>query len=493
MDTYDVIVIGGGPGGYVAAISAAQRGARVALVEKENLGGLCLNWGCIPSKILLKKALTIWRMRRLKEKGIVTGEWDTAFPALITHSREKVDLIRDGGLVKLIEGYKIAIIRGTASFENPNTLMIALNGGGTAKAQASKGIIVATGGTPKTLRDLRIDGDIDGEHVMTSREALALRELPRSLAIIGGGVIGCEMATFFAALGTKVTILEYMPQILPSIDSELVQALQKGFISDLDMEIKTSVSVTGVRPSEHGVEITVKDGETIRAERALVALGIKANVEALALEKVNVETGKWGFIPVNPLTYQTNIQGIHAIGDVISLRGSAIPHPGLAHVASAEGEITTEFIIEGAPSWNIDYENIPFTIFTEPEIGTCGMTKEEADKRFPDHKDAIVVQSTAERFMGVAMALEETRGIVKIVVDLKDAGKILGAHILGPSATERIHVWVEARRAEESTYYMHHAVMAHPTFSEVFRETLMALDGRAIHIPMMRQVGRKKR
>lgn len=492
MDTYDIVVIGAGPGGYVAAIRAAQEGATVALIEKEAIGGLCLNWGCIPSKILLKKSGTISRMRHMQEMGIVEGNWEVNFQALVAHSREKVEAIRMG-LEGLIASSKVTIIPGTASFESNDTISLEDHSGKITVIRFGKGAIIATGGHPKTLEDLNIKGEVDGKHIITSREALALESLPQSIAIIGGGVIGCEMASFFAALKTQVTIIEYQPQILSGSDPDVSKVLAQSY-KNAGVTLLTSNAVERTEIRNDIVEIFLKDREEpVQAEKVLVALGIKAGTTTLGLENIGVEPDpRWGFIPVDPHSYQTSVPGIYAIGDVITLNDLSIPHPGLAHVASAEGELAVEHILHKKTSWTIDYNNIPFAIFTDPEIGTVGLTEEKAKELYPDHKDHIVSQTVRDGQMGIGIALQEAE-LTKLVVDQAAYGKILGAHIIGPAATERIHTIAEARRSEDSAIFMPRMLYAHPTFSEFIREALLALDGRAVHVPPRMQTGKKKR
>ncbi len=482
MDTFDDVVIGGGPGGYVCAICLARKGRKVALVERDAVGGLCLNWGCIPSKILLKKAYIYSRVKKMLDREELSGSVLPLYQNWFRHSRERVEGIRNG-LEKLITGNGVMIIKGEARFEDPHTLVV--KEGGAERRISAEHVVVATGSRPKTLPSLPPDEEV----VLTSHGALSLTEIPDSMLVIGGGVIGCEMATLFSALGTAVTIVEYMPQLIPGIDTDVSRALKNAF-EDRRIRVMLKAKVTAHAKNTSGITLTTESGDSLEGRMALSAVGITGNIEGFGLDAAGVDTTR-GFIPVDPKTYQTNIPHVFAVGDVISL--PRLPHPGLAHVASSEGEIAAEYIATGHARWQIDYENIPLTIFTDPEIGACGITKEEADARYPEHKDGIKVQLVPERVMGVAIALEETAGLTKLVVDENQFGKILGAYVVGPAATERIHVWTEARRAEESRRLMAHQVMAHPTFSEVFRETLLAFDGEAVHVPLVKQVGRDKR
>ncbi len=330
----------------------------------------------------------------------------------------------------------------------------------------------------------------DGKKIITSKEALSLTQFPSSITIVGGGVIGCELATFFSALGSKVAIIEYLPRLLPypNIDMDISGILLRSFKSR-GIDVRISCKIIGLAGNSDRVFLDTEVGDRIESELALVAVGTVPNTQGLMLTAAGVETDKAGFIPVDPRTLKTSAKNIHAIGDVISLSGMG--HPALAHIASAEGELAAEFIAKSKTSWTINYDAIPLIIFTDPEIAVCGLTKDEADKRFPEFSKKITEQSVSENYLGIARALEETGGLDKIIVDSANFGKILGAQIIGPYAAERIHVWTEAMRAGESAYLMSHQVMAHPTFSEIFREVLLSLDGTAIHIPLAKQIGWK--
>jgi dihydrolipoamide dehydrogenase len=330
----------------------------------------------------------------------------------------------------------------------------------------------------------------DGKKIITSKEALSLPRFPASITIVGGGVIGCELATFFSALGSKVAVIEYMPRLLPypNIDKDISGILFRSFKSR-GIDVRLSCKIIGLAGNSDRVFLDTEVGDRIESELALVAVGTAANTQELMLEATDVKTDKAGFIPVDPRTLKTSAENIHAIGDVISLSGMG--HPALAHIASAEGELAAEFIAKGKTSWAINYDAIPLTIFTDPEIAVCGLTKDEADKRFPEFSEKIIEQSVSENYLGIARALEETDGLDKLVIDSTNLGKILGAQIIGPYAAERIHVWTEAMRAGESAYLMSHQIMAHPTFSEIFREVLLSLDGMAVHVPLAKQIGKK--
>lgn len=480
LATYDLAVIGAGPGGYVAAVCAARQGLRVALIEKDAVGGLCLNRGCIPSKILLQKAAILWRankMRACREiklspRTALPPEWflEAELPEWIAHWREKVDGIRSG-LAQLVSANGVEIISGAVTgFMNTTTVVVELSEKERKDEISAKNFIIATGSKPKTLLAL----PIDGTRVITSNEALLLTEIPRTLAVVGGGVIGCEFATLFSAIGSNVTIIDYQPQLLPGMETEISKTLQRAF-RERGIETVLSCGVAESRVHNAGVTLSLTNGEAREAERVLVAVGIQGGIGGLGLENAGVKTDR-GFISVDPATYRTNVPNIFAIGDVIALPDRS--HPGLAHVASCEGEIAAEVIAHGNASWRIDYDNIPMTIFTDPEIGTCGITQ-------PDPTQ-YVVQLMRDSWMGIGMALDEPAGFTKLIIDTH-YGAIAGACIIGHAACERIHEYTIARRAEETVRTMSRQVMAHPTYSESVREALYALDGRAVHVPLMHQ------
>lgn len=480
MADFDVAVIGAGPAGYVAAICAARHGLKTALIEKDAAGGLCLNWGCIPSKIYLKDAAIYRGARKLLEAGRLRGELSPGFAELFNYKFKKVAAIRSG-LEQLIAANKVELISGLASFVSPDKLRI--KSSRKNSELSAKHIVVAVGSKPKILPQL----PVDSKRILSCNDVLSLTKLPESMIIVGGGVIGCEFATLFSAFGTKVTILEYMPQLLPGIDSDIAGALLNSF-KKRGVAVVLSARVSGSEAAKSGAAVMMENGERYEAEFVFPAVGISAAVDGLGLENVGVRIER-GFIPVDPLSYRTNIPNVYAIGDAITFANRL--HPGLAHIASCEGEIVAEVLAKGASSWVLDYDNIPFTIFTDPEIGACGFTEEEAARKLAGHE--LIVQKVPEKIMGIAMALEETDGLTKLIIDKSDFGKIVGAHIFGPTAAERIHVWTAVRRAGESAFHMPHQVMAHPTFSEVFRESLLALDGQAVHVPLMLQSGRRKK
>lgn len=473
MDTYDLIVIGAGPGGYVAAVEGARLGMSVALIEKEHVGGLCLNWGCIPSKILLKKGNVIESMRKMTTSGEIEGSWEIHFRKIIEESRAQVEVIRQelGGLIKknLVE-----ITYGTATFKNKTQVEVTSSEGNKI-CTAKKGIIIATGAGTRTLPNI----PVDGKRIITSKEALSLTHLPRSIAVIGAGVTGCEMASFYASLGSDVTIIEFQERVLPGIDEEISKTLERAFKNrGITLMLKTAVDRCEAK--EDHVDIYLKDKEPTKAEYVLSAVGIIAHTEGLGIEELGIETQK-GFILADPETYRTNVEGIYAIGDVIAFLDR--PHPPMAHVASAEGEIAAEHIARNYANWKINYDLIPSAIFTEPEIGSVGLSETKAKEVHGEN--GIDVQIVRDSWMGVGIALKHA-GLTKIIRE-KRYKSIVGAHMIGAGATERIHACAVAIRAEETTDTMRKQIMAHPTYSEAIREALLAFDGLAVHVPMMHQ------
>ncbi|MDP2676488.1 MAG: dihydrolipoyl dehydrogenase [bacterium] len=474
MDIYDLIVIGAGPGGYVAAVHGARLGMNVALIEKEYVGGLCLNWGCIPSKILLKKGAVIEAARTMIEKGEIQGIIHPLFESIIAESRERVEAIREG-LESLITSNAVHLLYGDATFTDNKTISVTLRDGNIKRLEAKEGIIIATGSRARILPSLI---PVDREKIITSKEALMLTTLPKRLIIIGGGVTGCEMASFFRSLGSIVTILEQKEVLLPNIaDEEIIKTLTRGF-KERGIEVICNAAI--VRCGAEGNETIVATHEKeLRADYVLSAVGITPNTDHLGLEHTDVALQN-GFIPVHPNTYETNVSGIYAIGDIIALPDRI--HPPMAHVASAEGEIAAEYIARKKSSWIINYDCVPSVIFTNPEIGSVGLSESRAKELY---KEAIDVQRVRDSWMGIGIALKQT-GLTKIIREQRHKS-IVGAHIIGAYATERIHACAVAMRAEETTPTMSKQIMAHPTYSESIREALLAFDGKAVHVPFMHQ------
>ena len=461
---YDVAVIGGGPGGYVAAIRASQLGLKSAVIEKERLGGLCLNWGCIPSKALLRSAEVYRMFQHAEEYGLSAENVKFDPKKIVKRSRAAADRLSKG-VEFLMRKNKIDYLAGSGRITKKNTIEISQNGK-AAEAINAKHIIVATGGFTRSLPGV----EIDKKKVISSREALVLEELPKSLIIIGGGPIGVEFAYFYNAFGVKCTIVEMLPQILPFEDSEIVDILQKSFKKS-GIEILTDTKVESVKTSAKGVTVTVgqKAGgsKELNGDITLMAVGFGGLTTGLGLEELSVKIEK-SFIKVNE-KYQTNVESIYAIGDVIG-------PPLLAHVASAEGICCAENIAGKSPK-PVDYSNFPSCTYCQPQVASIGMTEQKAREGSRE----IKVGKFPFRVLGKSIAMGETEGMVKLVFDAK-YGELLGAHIIGNEATDMIAELGLAKTLETTPKEIFHTMHAHPTLTEAVMEAAADALGEAIHI-----------
>ena len=456
------MVIGGGPGGYVAAIRAAQLGMKVGLVERDKLGGVCLNWGCVPSKALLKSAELYNTFKKSQEFGIYHTGLTYDFSKIIARSRGVADRISKG-VEYLMKKNKIEIISGTAKIIEKNSIEVTKDGKVTDTIK-TKNIILATGGRPRSVPGVTIDR----KKIITSTEAMSLAEQPKSLIVIGGGAIGIEFAYFYNSFGTKVTIVEMLPSILPIEDKEITKILDSS-LKKSGIDIFTNTKVESVK-IDHEVTVTVsdKDGKKdVKAELALMAVGVQANIENLGLEAVGVKTER-GFIITNEFG-KTNIDGIYAIGDVSG-------PPLLAHVASHEGIVAVDYIT-GKAKHGIDKLNIPSCTYCQPQVASVGLTEEAAIAK--GYK--VRIGRFPFRPLGKAMAIGETEGIVKLVFDEK-YGELLGAHIIGSEATEMIAELGMAKALETTWEELHNTMHAHPTLSEAVMEAAGQAFDAAINI-----------
>lgn len=464
VKTFDVVVLGGGPGGYVAAIRAGQLGFKAAVVEKERVGGVCLNWGCIPSKALLRNSEIYRSFREADKWGITVGRLDFDFGKVIDRSRQASETIVKG-VEFLLRKNKVETIPGAGRFVAKDELEIEGSGGARTRVKG-KQIIIATGGRPRPLPF----APFDGHAVMSSRHALARREFPKSILIIGAGAIGVEFASFYNAFGSKVTLIEMMPTIVPVEDAEIAGILRKSF-EKRGIQVITGAKVSSLSGKGQGVVAEIEAGgkkETLEAVTSLVAVGIAPNTEDLGLDKIGVKLDR-GFVTVDRATYATNVPGVYAIGDVNG-------PPLLAHAASAEGIVCVERIAGHADA-KVDYGNIPGCTYCQPQIGSIGLTEEQCREQRLDYK----VGKFPFTALGKAKAIGETEGLVKLIFD-KKYGEILGGHIIGAEATEQIAEIGLARGAGATQTELHRVIHAHPTFSEAVMEAAAAADGEAIHI-----------
>ncbi len=460
-DRFDLIVIGAGPGGYVAAIRAAQLGKKTALVESEpRLGGTCLRVGCIPSKALLESSELFEKaVHSFADRGIrIDGSLQVDLPQMMKHKESVIETL-DGGISGLLRKNKVQVFTGRGSLR-PNGV-VSVNSGETSQQIQGDRILIATGSVPSSLPGIELDGD----RVGTSTEALSWPEVPEHLVVIGGGVIGLELGTVWKRLGAKVTILEYLPRILPGIDEQVATEARKIF-SAQGLEFRTGTKVTSVVGNRNDATVTIEGADSIVCDRVLVAVGRRPCIDSLGLDAVGVETDQRGFVRVSA-SYQTTVRGIYAIGDVI---GGAM----LAHKAEEEGIACVERMFTGFG--HINYEVIPAVVYTEPEIAAAGETEDSlkaAGRKYRAGKFAFAAN-------GRARAGGHTDGFVKILADA-ETDRILGVHIIGTHAGELIHEVAVAMNFGASSEDLARCCHAHPTLSEAVKEAAMAVDKRAIH------------
>ena len=477
--TYDVTIIGAGPGGYVAAIRAAQLGLKVALVEKEHLGGVCLNWGCVPTKALLRNAEVVSLLRRGKEFGFTVTGFEADYGAAVARSRKVSGrLVKGVGMLMRKNG--VEVVEGCAALKSPDTVEVTLNpsaslrlrsgqalrtGAGGTRTLQTRNVIVATGGRARTIPGITPDG----ERVLTSREAIVLRELPASVIIVGAGPIGMEFAHIWRTYGAEVAVVEMLPRALPLEDEEVSAEVERAF-KRRKVHLLTSTRVQGVETTDDGVRVSVADekGEKVlEAERVLIAIGVRPNSENLGLEEIGVRVER-GTIVVDEYL-RTDVPGVYAIGDVTG----KLP---LAHVASAQGIVAVE-TIAGVETRPLDYDAMPRCTYCQPQVASFGLTAAQAVERGYEVK----VGKFPFRPSGKALALGDRDGFVKIVAD-ETSGEILGAQLVGPEVTELLPELVLARNCELTPDEIARSVHAHPTLSEVLMEAAHGVFGKAIHL-----------
>lgn len=460
---YDLIVVGSGPGGYVAAIRASQLGLKTAIVEKESLGGICLNWGCIPTKALLKSAQVFEYLKHASDYGITVNEYNADFNKVIGRSRDVADGMSKG-IQFLLKKNKIDVLLGYGKIKQGKKVEVTAADGATTTYEAQH-IILATGARSRVLPGL----EQDGKKVIGYREAMSLPTQPKSMVIVGSGAIGCEFAYFYNSMGTKVTIVEFMPNIVPVEDEDISKQLARSFKKS-GMSIMLESSVESVDISGEGCKVKVKTKkgeEIIECDIVLSAVGITPNIENIGLEEVGVITDK-GKVLVNDY-YQTNIPGVYAIGDIVK-------GPALAHVASAEGILCVEKIA-GLSVHPINYGNIPGCTYSSPEIASVGMTEKAAKEAGIEIKVGKFPFSAS----GKAKAAGASDGFVKVIFDAK-YGEWLGAHMIGMNVTEMIAEVVVARNLETTGHEIIKSIHPHPTMSEAIMEAAADAYGEVIHM-----------
>ena len=458
MSKYDIIVLGSGPGGYVTAIRASQLGFKTAVIEKENLGGVCLNWGCIPTKALLKSAQVFDYLKHAEDYGLSVKGFDKDFDAVVKRSRGVADGMSKG-VQFLMKKNKIDVIEGFGKLKAGKKVDV------DGKEHSADHIIIATGARSRELPSL----PQDGKKVIGYREAMSLKEQPKKMIVVGSGAIGVEFAYFYNSMGTEVTIVEYLPNVVPVEDEDVSKQLEKSFKKS-GINIMTSSEVTKVDTSGKGVKATVKTAkgeETLEADIILSAVGIKSNIENIGLEDVGIAVDR-DKILVNDY-YQTNIPGYYAIGDVT-------PGQALAHVASAEGILCVEKIA-GQHVEALDYGNIPGCTYCYPEIASVGLTEKQAKEKGYDIKVGKFPFSAS----GKASASGAKDGFVKVIFDAK-YGEWLGCHMIGAGVTDMIAEAVLGRKLETTGHEVLKAVHPHPTMSEAVMEAVADAYGEVIHL-----------
>ncbi len=462
--SYDIIVVGSGPGGYVAAIRASQLGLKTAIVERESLGGICLNWGCIPTKALLKSANVFEYLTHASDYGITVKDAKADFGAMVERSRGVANGMSQG-IQFLMKKNKIDVLKGNGVLKAGKKVAVTDDAGKTTEYAADKGVIIATGARSRQLPNL----PQDGKKVIGYREAMSMTTQPKKMVVVGSGAIGVEFAYFYNAIGTEVTIVEYLPNIVPIEDVDVSKQLEKSF-KKAGIKIMTGASVESVDTSGKGCVATVKTAkgeEKIECDVVLSAVGIEANIENIGLEELGIVVDK-GRLIVNDY-YQTNIPGYYAIGDVL-------PNAALAHVASAEGIICVEKIAGHSPE-PLDYGNIPGCTYCSPEVASVGMT--EAAAKEAGHE--IKVGKFPFSASGKASAAGAKDGFVKLIFDAK-YGELLGGHMIGANVTEMVAELVAVRKLETTGHEIIKTVHPHPTMSEAIMEAAAAAYDEVIHL-----------
>lgn len=468
---FDIIVIGSGPGGYVAAIRAAQLGLSVAVVERESLGGICLNWGCIPTKALLKSAQVFDYINHAADYGITVSDSKIDFSGIIKRSRGVADKMSKG-VQFLMKKNKITVIMGAAKLTASKKVAVTENG--SVKEYTAKHVIIATGARARELPNLKIDG----KNIIGYRDAMTLPSMPKSMVVVGSGAIGIEFAYFYHTMGTKVTVVEYMDNILPREDQDCSKEMKKIY-DKAGMKIMTGSAVTKVTSGKTGQKVEISDNKTgakteLECDIVLSAAGISPNTENLGLESLGIKTTKSGHIEVGAF-YETNVPGFYAIGDVLTTQA-------LAHVASAEGITCVEAIAhkEGKHHHKpeaIDYNNIPGCTYCWPEIASVGMTEQECKEKGIEVRIGKFPFSAS----GKASASGANAGFVKLIFD-KKYGELLGGHMVGANVTEMIAEIVAIRKLETTGMELVKTIHPHPTMSEAVMEAAAAAYDEVIHL-----------
>ncbi len=463
-ESHDVVIIGGGPGGYAAALYGAAAGLSIGMVERDRVGGTCLHRGCIPAKELLETAAVYRTVGHASTFGIGTSEPTIDFGTTQARKQKVVDSLTKG-LTGLLKARKVVTYEGTGSYRGGGTVHVEGNDGSTTDLTADA-VILAAGSVVRSLPGF----DIDGKWVLSSDEVLAMDDLPASAAVVGGGAIGCEFASMLADLGVQVTVLEYLPKILPGLDADVAAVVQRSF-KRRDIDVRTGVKVTGHTPGKKTTKVHIEGGDDVEVERVVVSVGRSPMSRSLGLEGTGVEVDDRGFVKVDG-TCRTTVDGVWAIGDLIAT-------PQLAHVGFAEAIVVIKDIL-GEDPVPVQYDRVPWCIYCRPEVAFAGHSEESAREAGYD----VVVSKHQFRGNSRAQIIDDVEGLVKIIA-AKDkdgkAGQILGVHMVGPWVTEQLGAGYLAVNWEASVDEVAAFIQPHPTLTELFGESVLALTGRGLH------------
>ena len=465
VQEFDVVVIGGGPGGYAAALYGAAAGLNVAVIERDKVGGTCLHRGCVPAKEFLETAHVRRTLAHSSDFGITTGDVKVDFAVSQARKNEVVDRLFKG-VSGLLKGRKVTVFEGTGRLDKGLKATV-VDGADAGKVIQGKNIILAAGSVPRTIPGF----DIDGKIIVTSDEFLSLTTLPKTAAVIGGGAIGCEFASMLSDMGSEVTILEGLPTILPLCDVEVVKAVDRAF-KKRGIKIQAGVKITGHTPNANGTTVSVEGGENIDVEMVVVSVGRRPRTEGLLGDDTGVVISERGFVDVDSYL-RTGAANVFAVGDVVATAQ-------LAHVAFAEAIVAVKTIL-GEQVLPVDYDRVPWAIYSNPEVAFCGLTEEAAKAKGYD----VVVKKDPFAGNSRAQIIGETDGMVKIIAEKRPdgtAGQILGVHMSGPWVTEQLGAGYFAVNWEATVEEAAALIQPHPSLSETFGETLLALAGRGLHV-----------
>ena len=466
---YDVVVVGGGPGGYAAALYGANAGLSFAVVERDKVGGTCLHRGCIPAKEFLETASVYRTVAGAKEFGVQSSQPTVEFATSQARKQKVVDTLWKG-LAGLMRSRKIDIFEGSGRLDADGVVRVT-DGAAAGTELRGTHTVLAAGSVPRTIPGF----DIDGRTVITSDELLMLEELPASAAVIGGGAIGCEFASMMADLGTQVTILEVLPKILPGCDADIANVVERSF-KRRGIEIRTGVQVHGHTPGDGGTTVNFGDDQSVAVDAVVVAIGRRPRSEGLLGDGTGLELDDRGFVPVDA-RMRTTRDGVYAVGDLVSLSEGV--HPQLAHVGFAEGIVVVKDIL-GEPVVPVDYGRVPWCVYCHPEVAFAGMTEQAAREAGID----VVAKRMPGGHNGRALILGETDAMVKVIAEKGPdgrAGRVLGVHMVGPWVTEQLGQGYLSVNWEATVDEVAHFIQPHPTLSETFGEAMLALTGRGLH------------